>query len=71
MRNANTLVVLNPVLEVTATDRDASFSGVFVFARTREVNWQEPGDGVSRYDIEGTLTRHGERWAITSARWKR
>lgn len=70
-RNQNTLVVLNPVLDVRANATHASFTGVFVFARSREVNWQEPGDGVSRYDLEGTLERRDGDWRIVTAEWKR
>jgi hypothetical protein len=70
-RNQNGLVVFNPQLTVQATETSASFSGVFVFARGKDVNWQEPGDGVSRYDIEGTLDRQGGDWKITTAEWKR
>lgn len=70
-RNQNALVVLNPVLDVKANAHDASFSGVFVFARAREVNWRDPGDGVSRYDIEGTLEYRDGDWFIVTAEWKR
>ncbi|MCA3012649.1 MAG: hypothetical protein INH41_09655 [Myxococcaceae bacterium] len=70
-RNSNGLVVLNPQLTVQAAEATASFSGVFVFARARDVDWQEPGDGVSRYDIEGTLERRGGEWKLTTAEWKR
>lgn len=72
-RNQNGMVVLNPVLDVKATGDSGTFNGVFVFARGRDVNWQEAtaGDGVSRYDIEGTLERRSGDWKITSAEWKR
>jgi hypothetical protein len=70
-RNQNVVVVLNPTLDVKAQGDDATFSGVFVFARGRDVNWQEPGDGVSRYDIEGALQRRGGDWKIISADWHR
>jgi hypothetical protein len=65
------VVVFNPSLDVRVTNDSASFTGVFVFARGKDVNWQEPGDGVSRYDIEGTLERRGGDWKVTSAEWKR
>lgn len=70
-RNQSGLVVFNPSLDVRATNDNASFTGVFVFARGKDVNWQEPGDGVSRYDIEGTLERRSGDWKVTSAEWKR
>jgi hypothetical protein len=70
-RNQNGLVVFNPQLTVQATETTASFAGVFVFARGKEVNWQEPGDGVSRYDIEGTLEKRDGDWKILTAEWKR
>jgi hypothetical protein len=70
-RNQNGLIVFNPQLTVQATDTTASFAGVFVFARAKDVNWQEPGDGVSRYDIEGTLEKRDGDWKILSAEWKR
>ncbi|MCU0695742.1 MAG: hypothetical protein MUC96_04325 [Myxococcaceae bacterium] len=70
-RNQNGLVVFNPQLTVEANETAASFSGVFVFARGKDVNWQEPGDGVTRYDIEGTLERRDGDWKITTADWKR
>ena len=70
-RNQNVVVVFNPSLDVRVTNDNASFTGVFVFARATDVNWQEPGDGVSRYDIEGTLERRSSEWKVTSAEWKR
>lgn len=70
-RNQNAVVVFNPSLDVRVTNDNASFNGVFVFARGKDVNWQEPGDGVSRYDIEGTLERRSGEWKVTSAEWKR
>lgn len=71
-RNQNGLVVLNPSLDVKLSgDEAATFSGVFVFARGRDVNWQEPGDGVSRYDIDGRVEYRDGQWVITSAEWKR
>jgi hypothetical protein len=70
-RNQNALVVFNPSLDVRVTNDNASFTGVFVFARGKDVNWQEPGDGVTRYDIEGTLERRSGDWKVTSADWKR
>jgi hypothetical protein len=70
-RNQNQLVVFNPSLDVVVTGDQASFHGTFVFARSKEVNWQAPGDGVTRYDIEGTLERRGSDWKITSAEWLR
>lgn len=70
-RNQNAVVVLNPSLDVKVTGASsATFSGVFVFARGRDVNWQEPGDGVSRYDIEGTLEKRSGDWKIIAAEWK-
>jgi hypothetical protein len=69
-RNQNAVVVLNPSLDVRVTHDTASFSGVFVFARGKDVNWQAPGDGVTRYDIEGTLERRSGEWQVTSAEWK-
>ncbi len=70
-RNQNGLVVLNPSLEVKLSGDEATFSGVFVFARGRDVNWQEPGDGVSRYDLDGRVEYRDGHWVITSAEWKR
>lgn len=70
-RNQSGLVVFNPSLDVTVTGPNASFTGVFVFARGKDVNWQEPGDGVTRYDIEGTLERRDGDWKFTTAEWKR
>ncbi|MBE2248194.1 MAG: hypothetical protein IAE78_01515 [Myxococcus sp.] len=70
-RNQNAVVVFNPALEVRVTGDNASFNGVFVFARGKDVNWQEGGEGVSRYDIEGTLERRSGDWLVTSAEWKR
>lgn len=71
-RNQNGLVVFNPSLDVKLSgDEAATFSGVFVFARGRDVNWQEAGDGVSRYDIDGRVEYRDGDWVITSAEWKR
>lgn len=71
-RNQNALVVLNPVLDVIVTAPDAaSFKGTFVFARGQVADWQQPGDGASRYDIAATLERRDGDWVITSATWDR
>lgn len=70
-RNPNAVVVFNPSLDVRVTGDVAAFSGVFVFARGKDLDWQQPGDGVSRYELEGTLERRGGDWRITSAEWKR
>ncbi len=69
-RNQNGVAVFNPSLDVRVLGDNASFSGVFVFARAKDVNWQEPGDGVTRYDIEGTLEKRSGEWLFTTAEWK-
>lgn len=72
MRNQNQLVVLNPVLDVTvASPGAASFTGTFVFARGQVADWQQPGDGASRYDISADLELRDGDWVITRASWER
>jgi hypothetical protein len=72
VRNQSPLVVLNPVLDVTVTSPGAaSFEGTFILARGPVTDWQQPGDGASRYDISATLERRGGAWVITSATWSR
>ncbi|MEW5741059.1 MAG: hypothetical protein AB1938_19210 [Myxococcota bacterium] len=71
-RNQSALVVLNPVLDVTVeSPTKASFKGSFVFARGQVSDWQQPGDGASRYDISAELEKQGDEWKITSASWER
>lgn len=69
-RNQHGMVIFNPALEVRVMGTNASFSGTFVFARSKDVSWQEPGDGVTRYDLEGTLEKRGGEWTFTTADWK-
>lgn len=68
LRGGERLVVLNPSLEVSVTSpSQASFSGVFVFARGAA---DQPVDA-AKYQLDATLERRGDRWLITSARWQR
>lgn len=72
MRNQNQLVVLNPVLDVTvASPTAASFTGTFVFARGQVADWQQAGDGASRYDVSADLELRDGDWVITRASWER
>jgi hypothetical protein len=69
-RNQNQLVVLNPALDVTiSSPTTASFRGTFVFARGPLGDWQQPGDGATRYDISAELQKEGGEWKIISASW--
>ncbi|GMU60270.1 MAG: hypothetical protein AMXMBFR34_20330 [Myxococcaceae bacterium] len=69
-RNQSPLVVLNPVLDVTVTSPTAaSFKGTFIFARGQVADWQQPGDGASRYDISAELEKQGGDWKIITAAW--
>lgn len=67
LRDRETVAIFNPSLDVTVRGNDdADFSGVFLFARSKELKPETVG---SAYKIDATLERRSGDWKIISARY--
>jgi hypothetical protein len=62
---ANSIVVLNPFLEVSVTNATTGhFKGTFLFAK------DGPAEQGSKYEIEADVQRGDEGWRIVAAGWR-
>ena len=68
LRNAETVAVFNPSLDVTVrSNDDADISGTFIFTRSKEL---KPETVAAAYQVDASLERQGGEWRFISASYK-